>query len=148
MAHYSDRPLDDRSASFMAGTQCTGYGAGASHEDIIVRAGGEIGYDGFKDPHPGKDGKMVADRVFISDKDNKVVGVNFSKDGKFCCSYTGNSYEDIKDSNWRDLEAKEKDHSGPTKDGGERYDKFGLPISGSSGQTKDDGHNHDNWRGR
>ena len=108
MAYYSSQPLDDRSVSFMAGAQCTGYGTGASHERIIQGAGGEIGYDGFKDPRPGEHGNIKADRVFINDKTNEIQGINFSKDGKFCCSYTGMDYRDIKDSNARDCQEKQR----------------------------------------
>ena len=107
MAYYSKEPLDDRSVSWMSGSQCTGYGAGASHERIIQGAGGEIGYDGFKDPRPGESGNIKADRVFINDKTNQIQGINFTKDGKFCCSYTGMDYQDIKDSNRQDCQSKQ-----------------------------------------
>lgn len=106
MSYYSTEPLDNRSMSVMAGADCLGYGTGESHARIIQSAGGEIGADGFIDPRPGHDGEMIADRVFINQKDNTVQGINFNKNGKFCCSYTGMNYGDIKDSNQRDYSQK------------------------------------------
>ena len=47
MSYYSTTPLDDRSISREAGSECIGYGAGESHTRIIQRAGGEIGRDGL-----------------------------------------------------------------------------------------------------
>ena len=112
MNYYSNEQLTDYSMSRQAGEKCVGYGAGASHERIIQGAGGEIGYDGFKDPRPNQEGNIRADRVFINEKTNEIQGINFSKDGKFCCSYTGSNYADIKDSNRLDCEQKkEKTHS-------------------------------------
>ena len=106
MDYYSTTPLDDRSMSSVAGTECIGYGTGESHAIIIQRAGGEIGRDGFMAPRPGQSGEMVADRVFINQRDNTIQGINFRKNGEYCCSYTGMNYNDIKDSNRRDCESK------------------------------------------
>lgn len=114
MSYYSTTPLDDRSISREAGSECIGYGAGESHTRIIQRAGGEIGRDGFMDPRPGQSGEIVADRVFINQRDNTIQGINFRKNGEFCCSYTGMNYDDIKDSNRRDCESK-KMREGPTE---------------------------------
>ncbi len=106
MGYYSTIPLDNRSMSSMAAAECYGYGTGESHARIIQSAGGEIGRDGFMDPRPGHSGEMVADRVFINQKTNTVQGINFSKNGEFCCSYTGMNYDDIKDTNKLDCEQK------------------------------------------
>lgn len=108
MSLYSNQQLTDYSMSQEAGTKCVGYGTGASHERIILGAGGEIGYDGFKDPRPNQEGKMYADRVFINERTNEIQGINFSKNGEFCCSYTGKNYEDIKDNNRRDCLEKQQ----------------------------------------
>lgn len=108
MAYYSKTPLDDRYMTYMSGETCYGYGTGASHERIILGAGGEIGRDGFMDPRPGHSGEMIADRVFINQKTNQIQGINFSRNGEFCCSYTGMCYSDIKESNRMDCEDKRK----------------------------------------
>lgn len=108
MSFYSNQQLTDYSMSQEAGTKCVGYGAGASHERIIQGAGGEIGYDGFKDPRPNQDGNIRAERVFINERTNEIQGINFSKNGEFCCSYTGTNYADIKDSNRRDCLEKQQ----------------------------------------
>lgn len=98
MMMYSERRLSD------AEMGCCSYGTGQSHEDIIEGAGGHIGNDGFKDPHPGANNPIKADRVWI--KDNKIIGAEFSYSGgdhNFCCSYIGTSYQDIKDQNRMDV---------------------------------------------
>ena len=109
MSDYSNEQLTDRSVSQYAGANCVGYGTGPSHEEIIQRAGGEIGYDGFKDPRPNQNGNIFADRIFINERTNEIQGINFTKNGEFCCSYSGTSYTDIKDSNRRDCEQKQSE---------------------------------------
>ena len=106
MSYYSTTPLDDGAMKALTGAECIGYGTGESHTRIIQGAGGEIGYDGFMDPRPGQSGEMVADRVFINQRDNAIQGINFRKNGEYCCSYTGMNYDDIKDSNRLDCESK------------------------------------------
>ena len=106
MSYYTTTPLDDRRMSIESGSKCVGYGTGLSHERIILGAGGEIGRDGFMDPRPGHSGEMIADRVFINERNNTIQGINFNKNGEYCCSYTGMDYNDIKDSNRRDCEEK------------------------------------------
>lgn len=140
MSYYSTTPLDDRTMSSMAAAECVGFGTGESHERIIQSAGGEIGYDGFMDPRPGHSGGMTADRVFINQNENKVQGINFRKNGEFCCSYTGIDYEDIKDANRRDCAEKMKQAELPTdsktlqKQRTER-----LANTSSSGSVQDHG---------
>lgn len=115
--NYSTEILDDRIVSIDTGCRCYGYGTGESHERIIQSAGGEIGYDGFRDPRPGHEGKIYADRVFINQETNEIQGINFrTENGEFCCSYEGMDYADIKDSNQRDCsqklsQAKSEDNS-------------------------------------
>ncbi len=106
LSYYSTMPLDNGSMSDMAGETVVGYGAGESHRAIIENAGGEIGYDGFNDPRPNESGSIVADRVFINQSTNEIQGINFNKNGAFCCSYTGMNYNDIKNSN--DMDCKNK----------------------------------------
>lgn len=88
MGYYSTTPLDDRSMR-REGAGCIGYGTGESHARIIQRAGGEIGRDGFMDPRPGQYGEMAADSFFINQRDNTIQGINFRKNGEYCCLYTG-----------------------------------------------------------
>ena len=108
MKYYSDYQINDYSMTREAGSTCYGFGTGQSHERIIQSAGGEIGYGGFKDPRPGFDGPIYADRIFINQKTNQIQGINFvTKSGEFCCSYMGTSYKDIKDSNLLDLTQKQ-----------------------------------------
>lgn len=109
MSLYSNERLTDSTMSKYTGTTCVGYGTGASHERIILGAGGEIGYDGFKDPHPNEEGNIIADRVFISERTNEIKGINFFKNGKFCCSYKGANYVDIKKQNSRDYLEKQQE---------------------------------------
>lgn len=103
MSYYTTTSLDERNM----GSTCVGYGTGLSHERIIQGAGGEIGRDGFKDPRPGHSGEMIADRVYIDERDNTIRGIDFRKDdGSYCCSYTGKNYNDIKKCNRMDCENK------------------------------------------
>lgn len=98
--YYSNTPITS-----MAG--CVDYGTGESHREIIEAAGGELGYDDFRDPRIDKHGGIIADRMFIDKNSNEIQGINFNdKNGNFCCSYTGVSYSDIKDSNYRDYQEK------------------------------------------
>lgn len=106
---YSKYPLTDSEMTREAGATCIGYGTGASHERIILGAGGEIGYDGFRDPRPGQDGPIYADRIFINQKTNEIQGINFNDaQGKFCCSYVGYNYQEIKEYNRSDCRAETK----------------------------------------
>lgn len=154
MSYYSEIPLNDSSMSAEAGEKCIGYGAGASHERIIQGAGGEIGFDGFYDPRPGQSGGMVADRVFINERTNDIQGINFSKNGEFCCSYTGMNYQDIKDSNRRDVDNK-RTHSDSASERGlfssgetsktlqaQRAQMSENHSNGMSGQRRSNTHHH------
>lgn len=142
MSYYSNRPISSEELSRQNGSKVVGYGAGQSHEGIIQRAGGEIGYDGFRDPRPNEQGGMVANRVYIDEKTNSIRGIDFSKNGQFCCSYTGRDYEDIRDSNQRDCEEKKNMSRG----GESQTDEYGVDISKSS--VKSSENNHSNDRGR
>ena len=135
MGYYSTIPLNNDSMSRYAGTRCYGYGTGESHARIIQRAGGEIGYDGFKDPRPNENGNIVASEVFINDKTHTIHGINFSKNGEFCCSYTGMNYQDIKDSNERDCQMKQSQSQSNNNE--PRCDEYGVEIREvrSSNQT-------------
>ena len=125
MSYYTNYPINSGDVSREAGAPCCGYGTGQSHERIIQSAGGEIGYDWFRDPRPNHDGPIYADRVFINEKTNQIQGINFNdKDGNFCCSYFGSSYSDIKDSNRRDLENKRTNETKQSAQ--EEYDEFGV----------------------
>lgn len=126
MVYYSNRELSDSEMSRNFGASCVGYGAGESHERIIQQAGGEIGYDGFKDPRPNQEGNIKADRVFINQQTNTVQGINFTKDGEFCCSYTGHDYDEIKNSNRYDCENKK---IAKNNDKDVVYDEYGVVIS-------------------
>lgn len=108
MSFYSNEQLTDEKMTQYSGSKCVGYGTGASHESIIQSAGGEIGLDGFKDPRPNQEGNIRAERMFINEKTNEIQGINFSKNGEFCCSYTGTGYDDIKDSNRMDCAQKQQ----------------------------------------
>ena len=104
---YSSIPLTDTEMTQEVGVPYVGYGTGVSHEKIILGAGGEIGYDGFRDPRQGHDGPIYADRVFINQRDNNIQGINFNDaKGQFCCSYVGDSYKDIKEQNNLDCQLK------------------------------------------
>ncbi len=86
---------------------CLGYKPGnESHEDILLGAG----YDwySFSDPRPNESGYITADRVFINQSTNEIQGINFNKNGSFCCSYTGANYSDIKQQNFEDCKNKNK----------------------------------------
>ncbi len=112
MSYYENYQINSDDVSREAGAPCCGYGTGPSHERIIQSAGGEIGYDWFRDPRPNHEGPIYADRVFINERTNQIQGINFNdKDGKFCCAYFGSSYSDIKDSNRRDLDVKRTNES-------------------------------------
>ncbi len=100
--YYYSSPLFDTN-------EYVGFSAGESHRNIIEAAGGEIGYDGFKDPRPDSTGKIVANEFFINQTTGDINGINFYKDGEFVCSYEGLNYEDIKDSNKKDCENKESE---------------------------------------
>lgn len=126
MSYYSNEQLTDEKMSQYSGSKCVGYGAGASHERIIQGAGGEIGLDGFKDPRPNQEANIRAERMFINEKTNEIQGINFSKNGEFCCSYTGTSYDDIKDSNQRDCAQKQNQEEKND------YDDFNVSESQSN----------------
>lgn len=128
MGYYSDRPISSEDLARETGSKIYSLGTGVSHEQLIQQAGGEIGYDGFKDPRPNEEGNIKADRVFINEQTQTIQGINFSKNGQFCCSYTGHDYNDIKDSNRRDCENK-KEHN---KDTQQMTDEFGIDLSKSS----------------
>lgn len=115
--YYETEQLTDRSMSIYANAVCVGYGTGESHQRIIEGAGGEIGYDGFKNPMPNQSGKIYASRVFINQNNNEIQGINFvDNNGAFVCSYMGTDYEDIKNSNERDIETKTKEMNSSIKD--------------------------------
>lgn len=109
MSFYSNQQLTDYSMSQEAGTKCVGYGAGASHDGIYSGAGG--GYYDIKDPRPNQDGNIRVDRFFVNEKNNKIVGINFTQNGEFCCSYKGDSYDDIRDKNQKDYSEKQRESS-------------------------------------
>ena len=135
---FSNYPLTDREMTREAGATCIGYGTGASHERIILGAGGEIGYDGFRDPRPGQNGPIYADRVFINQKTNEIQGINFNDaQGKFCCSYVGYNYQEIKDYNRSDCERKQKmERSAPNTSGQEmEYDEYGVLKNNQNTQS-------------
>ncbi len=135
MSLYTNYPLNSDDIARETGSSCIGYGTGQSHERIIQGAGGEIGYDGFKDPRPGHDGSIYADRVFINEKTNEIQGVNFNdRNGKFCCSYMGESYSDIKDSNKRDIEYKQAKNKESDQNRQEEYDAYGAKKSNAAQQ--------------
>ena len=153
MPYYSQSPLTDAQMSRETNSTVVGYGTGASHERRIQGAGGEIGYDGFRDPRPGhEDSPIVADRVFIDEKTNEVKGANFrDRNGNYCCSYVGQNYADMKDSNRRDMDSKreqaqrQSQTQGQSKSGGQT-DEFGVDLSRADhrgvdmNQSKNRGH--------
>lgn len=126
MSYYCSHPLNEAEMTAEMGAKYVGLGTGESHEKLIHQAGGERGYDGFQDPRPNEKGKMVADRFFVNEKTKEIQGINFNKDGKFCCSYKGCNYEDIKDSNRRDCESKQQRM---TKESKNHTDEFGISTS-------------------
>lgn len=128
MSYYSDRPVNSEDLARETGSRVYSLGTGASHERLIQQSGGEIGYDGFKDPRPNEEGNIKADRVFINEQTQTIQGINFSKNGQFCCSYTGYDYNDIKDSNRRDCENKKEQ----SKDTQQQTDEFGIDLSKST----------------
>lgn len=143
---YSKYPLTDSEMTREAGATCIGYGTGASHERIILGAGGEIGYDGFRDPRPGHNGPIYADRVFINQKTNEIQGINFNdSQGKFCCSYVGYDYQEIKEYNRSDCERKQKAELTSSERSGQEveYDEYGVPKSNQDSQS----HNNNGYTG-
>lgn len=109
MAYYYDETIDREELEGFCRQHCNSFGTGQSHERIIQGAGGEIGYDGFRDPRPGHSGPIYADRVWITDDrlNPQVKAVEFrDKEGKFACSYVGDNYQDIKESNEMDMDRK------------------------------------------
>lgn len=99
---YSSEKLSERSMEAETGAKYKRPGASESHKSEIEHSGGEIGYDGFKDPRSNEEGKMTASEFFINEQTKEIEGINFNKDGKFCCSYMGGSYKDIKEFNKQD----------------------------------------------
>lgn len=135
---YSQHPLTDSEMTRGAGATCIGYGTGASHEKIILGAGGEIGYDGFRDPRPGHDGSIYADRVFINQRTNEIQGINFNDaQGQFCCSYVGYNYQEIKEYNRSDCERKQKVELAASENSGQEVerDKYGVPKNNQDSQS-------------
>ena len=138
--YYSNNPLNNSDMTREAGSNCVGYGTGASHERIILGAGGEIGYDGFRDPRPGRNGPIYADRVFINEKTNKIQGVNFNDaQGRFCCSYVGYDYQEIKDYNRSDCERKRKEELEASQncETQAEYDEYGVRRDNPKSQFND-----------
>lgn len=133
MSYYYSHPLNEAEMAAETGAKYKGLGAGESHEEDIQRAGGERGYDGFQDPRPNEEGKMVADRFFINEKTNEIQGINFNKDGKFCCSYKGYDYKDIKDYNKRDCDSKQQSMA---KGNNSHTDEFGISKAENKNQCK------------
>lgn len=126
MHFYSSEKLTEASMEAETGAKYKGLHAGESHRSEIERAGGEIGFDGFKDPRPNEEGKMIADEVFINEQTKEIEGINFNKDGRFCCSYMGENYKDIKEFNKQDCANKNME-KGST-------DSFGIdPSKGPDG---------------
>lgn len=143
---YSKFPLTDSEMTREAGATCIGYGTGASHERIILGAGGEIGYDGFRDPRPGQNGPIYADRVFINQKTNEIQGINFNDaQGKFCCSYVGYNYQEIKEYNRSDYERKQKAELSATGQSSQKVedDEYGVPKNNQDVQS----HNNNGYMG-
>lgn len=143
---YSKYPLTDSEMTREAGATCVGYGTGASHEGIILGAGGEIGYDGFRDPRPGQNGPIYADRVFINQKTNEIQGINFNDaQGKFCCSYVGYNYQEIKEYNRSDCDRKQKAELSSSEKSGQEveYDEYGVPKNNQNSQS----HNNNGYNG-
>ena len=71
----------------------------ASHEPLIEAAGGNT-LDTFLDPRPNENGLIKVESYLINyDNPSKPViqGINFAKNGEFCCSYVGNDYQNIKE---------------------------------------------------
>ncbi len=101
--NYQTRELDSYEMS-----GCSSFNNNAdSHYDIIARAGGKPDYR-FHDPRPGHKGTIKADRVWIDDKENTIKGITFKdKNGDFCCSYKGNSYQEIWEQNNNDYRYKQ-----------------------------------------
>lgn len=125
MGYYLEKPLNSEEVSREAGAKVYSLGTGASHERLIQQAGGEIGYDGFEDPRPNEEGNMIAEKVFINEETKKIQGINFSKNGQFCCAYMGLDYSDIKDSNRRDCKEKQENMEADCS----KVDEFGIDIS-------------------
>lgn len=143
---YSKQPLTDSEMTREAGATCIGYGTGASHERIILGAGGEIGYDGFRDPRPGQNGPIYADRVFINQKTNEIQGINFNDaQGKFCCSYVGYNYQEIKDYNRSDCERKQNAEIASSEESEQEveYDECGVLKNNQYSQS----HNNNGYNG-
>lgn len=140
---YDTIPLSDSYMTQQAGATCCGYGTGESHRRIIQSAGGEIGYDGFKDPRPNHSGPIYAERVFINQKTNEIQGINFRDSrGEFCCSYVGYDYQQIKDYNRSDCSRKEEryvSHESKT-DTKSELDEYGVAINKENKQQTNKGY--------
>ncbi len=136
MANYSTEYLSDKVMSSYAETECIGYGAGESHRRIIESSGGELGYDGFKNPLPSQSGNLYADRFFINQSNKEIQGINFvDSKGQFVCSYIGIDYDDIKDSNNQDIQNKIVSEQRMSEQNKQGDSSFFESIDKPSGET-------------
>lgn len=141
MAYYIDGPLSDSYVSRECGRPCYSLGAGLSHERDIIKAGGELGYDGVRDPRPGKNGPLMMGRAYI-DNTETIRAVDFNdKNGQYACSYTGISYNDIKDSNAQDIKKKIEQNRIENANEELLSDEYGVEKSSSENSYDDDSHN-------
>ena len=104
------------------------YSNVSSHEDFIFGAGGNT-IDRFEDPRPNQTGYIRPSSYVVDTQENKIVGVNFQKNGQFCCSYEGADYDDIKAQIWEDQEQKQKLEQAQATD--KKYDEYGVEIKES-----------------
>lgn len=80
------------------------------------------------------------------EKTNEIQGINFNDaQGKFCCSYVGYNYQEIKEYNRSDCERKQKaELSSSEKTGQEvEYDEYGVPKNNQNSQS----HNNNGYNG-
>ena len=118
--NYKTVSMNETDLSISNSAVVRSYGTGESHENQILCAEGEykVMGDSIKDPRPGHDGTIHADRVFIDESTDrqhpKIVGVNFrDSDGNYCCSYECRNYDDFNKQYLNDLEMKEAMRNAP-----------------------------------
>lgn len=106
--YYSEDFLSDDIVTRASGTRCYCLKNSASHEHLISGVMKENASHKFRDPRPGYSGNLTWGESFIDEETHNVKGVNLYKGDEFCCSYLGEDYEDIIDSNEKDYAEKQR----------------------------------------
>lgn len=103
MPNYIDTHLTE---GIINDTECHLISVSSSHESILYGAG--CHFYGFDDPRPGFSGRLYPREFFLNEQRTEIKGVNlYCSDGKYCCSYLGNNYDELCAGNREDKHAKE-----------------------------------------